>query len=157
MTSVAADFAISGAYTNSDRTNDQNLLARGQGDKAEAWATGLKYDANNIYLATMYSETRNMTPISGGFANKAQNFEVVAQYQFDFGLRPSLGYVQSKGKDIEGIGDEDLVKYIDLGATYYFNKNMSAFVDYKINQLDDNNKLGLSNDDIVALGMTYQF
>jgi outer membrane pore protein E len=152
-----SDFAISGAYTNSDRTNDQNLLARGQGDKAEAWATGLKYDANNIYLATMYSETRNMTPISGGFANKAQNFEVVAQYQFDFGLRPSLGYVQSKGKDIEGIGDEDLVKYIDLGATYYFNKNMSAFVDYKINQLDDNNKLGLSSDDIVALGMTYQF
>jgi outer membrane pore protein E len=93
-----SDFAISGAYTNSDRTNDQNLLARGQGDKAEAWATGLKYDANNIYLATMYSETRNMTPISGGFANKAQNFEVVAQYQFDFGLRPSLGYVSLKAK-----------------------------------------------------------
>ncbi|VTP68990.1 Porin OmpN [Leclercia adecarboxylata] len=23
---------------------------------------GLKYDANNIYLAAMYSETRNMTP-----------------------------------------------------------------------------------------------
>ncbi len=90
--------------------------------KAEGWATGLKYDANDIYLATIYSETRNMAPISGGFANKAQNFEVVAQYQFDFGLRPSLGYVQSKGKDIEGIGDEDIVKYIDVGATYYFNK-----------------------------------
>ncbi|WP_226939905.1 porin, partial [Klebsiella pneumoniae] len=49
------DFAVSAAYTSSDRTNDQNLLARGQGSKAEAWATGLKYDANNIYLATMYS------------------------------------------------------------------------------------------------------
>ncbi len=48
-----------------------------------------------------------MTPITGGFANKTQNFEAVAQYQFDFGLRPSLGYVLSKGKDIEGIGDED--------------------------------------------------
>ena len=94
-----------------------------------------------------------MAPISGGFANKAQNFEAVAQYQFDFGLRPSIGYVQSKGKDIEGIGDED----IDVGATYYFNKNMSAFVDYKINQIDDNNKLGVNSDDIVALGMTYQF
>ncbi|HFK6419401.1 TPA: porin, partial [Enterobacter cloacae] len=152
-----SDFAVSGAYTNSDRTNAQNLLTRGEGKKAEAWATGLKYDANDIYLAAMYSETRNMTPISGGFANKAQNFEVVAQYQFDFGLRPSLGYVQSKGKDIEGIGDEDLVKYIDVGATYYFNKNMSAFVDYKINQIDDDNKLGVSSDDIVALGMTYQF
>ena len=48
-----SDFAVSAAYTSSDRTNDQNLLARGQGSKAEAWATGLKYDANNIYLATM--------------------------------------------------------------------------------------------------------
>ncbi len=80
-----------------------------------------------------------------------------SQYQFDFGLRPSLGYVLSKGKDIEGIGDEDLVNYIDVGATYYFNKNMSAFVDYKINQLDSDNKLNINNDDIVAVGMTYQF
>ena len=70
-----SDFAVSGAYTNSDRTNQQNLQTRGTGDKAEAWATGLKYDANDIYIATFYSETRNMTPISGGFANKTQNFE----------------------------------------------------------------------------------
>lgn len=152
-----SDFAVSAAYTSSDRTNDQNLLARGTGKKAEAWATGLKYDANNIYLATMYSETRKMTPISGGFANKAQNFEAVAQYQFDFGLRPSLGYVLSKGKDIEGVGSEDLVNYIDVGVTYYFNKNMNAFVDYKINQLKSDNKLGINDDDIVAVGMTYQF
>lgn len=152
-----SDFAISGAYTNSDRTNEQNLQSRGTGKRAEAWATGLKYDANNIYLATFYSETRKMTPITGGFANKTQNFEAVAQYQFDFGLRPSLGYALSKGKDIEGIGDEDLVNYIDVGATYYFNKNMSAFVDYKINQLDSDNKLNINNDDIVAVGMTYQF
>ncbi|EKE4264456.1 porin, partial [Escherichia coli] len=68
-----------------------------------------------------------------------------------------LGYVLSKGKDIEGIGDEELVNYIDVGATYYFNKNMSAFVDYKINQLDSDNKLNINNDDIVAVGMTYQF
>ena len=152
-----SDFAVSAAYTSSDRTNDQNLLSRGTGKKAEAWATGLKYDANNIYLATMYSETRKMTPISGGFANKAQNFEAVAQYQFDFGLRPSLGYVLSKGKDIEGVGSEDLVNYIDVGVTYYFNKNMNAFVDYKINQLKSDNKLGINDDDIVAVGMTYQF
>ena len=140
-----------------DGLNEQTLQSRGTGKRAEAWATGLKYDANNIYLATFYSETRKMTPITGGFANKTQNFEAVAQYQFDFGLRPSLGYVLSKGKDIEGIGDEDLVNYIDVGATYYFNKNMSAFVDYKINQLDSDNKLNINNDDIVAVGMTYQF
>ncbi|MBD9646581.1 MULTISPECIES: porin OmpC [Pantoea] len=155
-----ADTGISlmSAITSSDRTNQQQLQALGSGDKAESWGAGIKYDANSIYLASIYTETRNMTPIgTRGFANKAQNFEVVAQYQFDFGLRPSLGYIQTKGKDIEGIGDEDLVKYIDVGMTYYFNKNMSTFVDYKINQLDDNNKLNLNNDDVVAVGLTYQF
>ncbi|CAK9884429.1 MAG: Outer membrane pore protein E [Candidatus Erwinia impunctatus] len=158
------------AYTNSDRTNTQTLQTFGKGSKAEAWATSLKYDANKVYLAAMYSETRNMTPISGtarvnnssvsvsGAANKAQGIELVAQYQFDFGLRPSLGYVQTKGKDLEnGVGDADLVKYFDVGMTYYFNKNMNTYVDYKINQLSDNNKLGLNSDDVVAVGLTYQF
>ncbi|WP_435929193.1 phosphoporin PhoE [Dryocola sp. BD613] len=152
-----SDFQVGGAYTTSDRTDAQQLQARGTGDKADSWAAGVKYDANNVYIASMYSETRNMTPISGGFANKAQSFEAVVQYQFDFGLRPSLGYVQQKGKEIEGVGDADLVKYIDAGLTYYFNKNMSAFVDYRINQLDSDNPLGINNDDIVALGMVYQF
>ncbi|MDT1877079.1 porin OmpC, partial [Acinetobacter baumannii] len=79
------------------------------------------------------------------------------RYQFDFGLRPSVAYLQSKGKDIEGFGDQDLLKYVDVAATYYFNKNMNAFVDYKINQLKSDNKLGINDDDIVALGMIYQF
>ncbi|WP_348908564.1 porin, partial [Escherichia coli] len=104
---------------------------------------------------------RNMTVFADHFvANKAQNFEAVAQYQFDFGLRPSVAYLQSKGKDLGVWGDQDLVKYVDVGATYYFNKNMSTFVDYKINLLDKNDftkTLGVSTDDIVAVGMTYQF
>ncbi|MFH3844474.1 porin, partial [Acinetobacter baumannii] len=67
-----------------------------------------------------------------------QDVLLVAQYQFDFGLRPSVAYLQSKGKDLGVWGDQDLVKYVDVGATYYFNKNMSTFVDYKINLLDKN-------------------
>ncbi|UBN56375.1 porin OmpF [Pantoea agglomerans] len=181
---------IVGAYSSSDRTDSQAAGAKttvtppadvggdgvttttgqGAGKRAENWATAIKYDANNVYLAAMYGETRNSTPFTAtgtlangstftttGFANKAQNIELVAQYQFDFGLRPSIAYVQSKGKDIEGVGDADLVKYIDVGATYYFNKNMSTYVDYQINQLDDNNPLGLNTDDTVAVGLVYQF
>lgn len=162
-------FSVGAAYTASDRTAGQQAQNWGRGSKAEAWATGLKYSANNLYLGAMYAETRNMTPISGtavidgantrvsGFANKMQTFEAVVQYQFNFGLRPSLGYVQSKGKKIEGVGDADLVKYVDLGATWYFNKNMSTFVDYKINLINDNNPLALASDNVVALGMVYQF
>ncbi|MEZ7215453.1 porin OmpC [Klebsiella spallanzanii] len=166
--STSYDFGMgisaAAAYTSSDRTNDQMTQTTAGGDKAEAWTTGLKYDANNIYLATMYSETRNMTPYGNGngVANKTQNFEVTAQYQFDFGLRPAVSFLMSKGKDLSNTdGDKDLVKYADVGATYYFNRNMSTYVDYKINLLDEDDSFysnrGISTDDVVALGLVYQF
>ncbi|EAC1466173.1 porin OmpD, partial [Salmonella enterica] len=162
-------FGVGAAYAKSDRTNNQvkaasNLNAAGK--NAEVWAAGLKYDANNIYLATTYSETLNMTTFGEDaagdafIANKTQNFEAVAQYQFDFGLRPSIAYLKSKGKNLGTYGDQDLVEYIDVGATYYFNKNMSTFVDYKINLLDDSDftkAAKVSTDNIVAVGLNYQF
>ncbi len=186
-TSYNFDFGLSfgAAYSNSDRTDEQtkpdfhntragdrNDITAG-GETAEAWTVGAKYDANSVYLAAMYAETRNMTGYgdANAIANKTQNFEVVAQYQFDFGLRPSIAYLQSKGKDLggwahDGNGDprytnKDLVKYVDIGATYYFNKNMSTYVDYKINLLDNDDDFyeanGIATDDIVAVGLVYQF
>lgn len=167
---IGAGISAGGAYTSSDRTNTQANSTLGKGDKANAWNAGLKYDNNGVYLAAIYAQTERMVGISvpagvssltnsavSGYADKTQTFEAVAQYQFDWGLRPSLGYVQTKAKDIEGVGDADLIKYIDLGTTYYFNKNMSTFVDYKINRLNKDNKLGLNNDDVVAVGLVYQF
>ncbi|ATF50021.1 porin OmpC [Citrobacter freundii] len=187
-TSYDFDFGLSlgAAYSSSDRTDNQ--VARGRGDSshansyaggetADAWTIGAKYDANNIYLAAMYAETRNMTAygkgdgLEGGIANKTQNFEVTAQYQFDFGLRPAVSFLQSKGVDLGGwdhhsngtprYTDKDLVKYVDVGVTYYFNKNMSTYVDYKINLLDEDDNFyesnGIATDDIVALGLVYQF
>ncbi|HEF0121973.1 TPA: porin OmpC [Citrobacter youngae] len=195
-TSYDFDFGLSlgAAYSSSDRTNSQVAAGRGDrsyankyagGDTADAWTIGAKYDANNVYLAAMYAETRNMTAYgsgssknaagedvaNGGIANKTQNFEVVAQYQFDFGLRPSVAFLQSKGVDLGGwdhhsngtprYTDKDLVKYFDVGMTYYFNKNMSTYVDYKINLLDEDDSFyesnGIATDDIVAVGLVYQF
>ena len=157
--------SIGAAYASSDRTNDQS--ADNRGDKADVWTIGAKYDANNVYLATMYAETRNMTMYGdSAIANKTQNFEVTAQYQFDFGLRPEVSYLQSKGKDLNnGNGgndnDKDLVKYVSVGANYYFNKNMSTYVDYKINLLDNDDEFytnqGISTDDVVGVGLQYQF
>jgi len=167
--STSYDFGMgisaAAAYASSDRTNAQINETSAGGDKADAWTTGLKYDANNIYLAAMYSETRNMTPYGDhddAVANKTQNIEMTAQYQFDSGLRPVVSYLQSKGKDLgNGQDDKDLVKYAEVGATYYFNKNMSTYVDYKINLLDEDDQFykdnGIGTDDIVAVGLVYQF
>lgn len=158
-------FGIGATYANSDRTDAQqnsgNNQLKASGKNAEVWATGLKYDANNIYLAATYAETLNMTTFGKDYtANKTKNFEAVAQYQFDFGLRPSLAYLQSKGEELGAWGKHDLVKYIDVGASYYFNKNMSTFVDYKINLIDKDDftqKNNISTDNIVGVGMIYQF
>ncbi|WP_370657884.1 porin OmpC [Edwardsiella tarda] len=155
------------AYSNSNRTLAQKR-SFDTGNKAEVWTAGLKYDANNVYIATMYAETHNMVWVGGSntntsndigfFAPKTKNFEAVAQYQFDFGLRPSIAYLQSRA---EGYGaKEDVVKYVDLGASYYFNKNMSTYVDYKINLLDDNEftkATGINTDNVVGVGLIYQF
>ncbi|WP_024556981.1 porin [Franconibacter pulveris 1160] len=167
-------FSVIGAYSNSNRTTTPagGQKADGRGDNAEAWAVGTKYDANNIYLAATYAETRNMTDQGDvlGIANKTQNIELVAQYQFDFGLRPAVSYVQTKGKDLTaagtfGGGDADMAKFVQVGATYYFNKNFNIYVDYLINLLDRDdayvqNGGGLGSvgaDDQVGVAVTYQF
>ncbi|WP_225639344.1 porin OmpC [Candidatus Profftia sp. (ex Adelges kitamiensis)] len=158
------------AYASSERTKEQTT--RGMtinssiagGKRADAWTAGVKYNANNVYLATTYAETHNMTPYHDSIADKTQNLEVVAQYQFDFGLRPSVSYLQSKGKDPKTNhstpGYKHLVKYIDVGATYDFKKNMSTYLDYKINLLNNNNFTkdnSISTDDIIAVGLVYRF
>ena len=168
---LGSGFGIGAAAFQSDRTNRQNGGSEGilgQGDKAEVYTGGLKYDANNVYLAAMYSRSYNATRFGDssdsssayGYADKADNWELVAQYQFDFGLRPSLAYVTSRGTDVQNWGKQNLKKYVDVGATYYFNKNMSTYVDYQINLLDDNDftdAAGINTDDVVALGLVYQF
>ncbi|WP_317177225.1 porin [Pectobacterium sp. HCp5_1] len=162
------------SYAAINRTDNQNNITNattGRGKKAEAWATGLKYDANAVYLAATYGEYRNLsyigqasgpnsTVVAGdtdGFADKTKIFEAVAQYNFDFGLTPSLAYVSAKAKDDVNNKNDYITKYVSVGATYAFNKNMSTYVDYQINLIKDTNAYGKSDDDTVALGLTYQF
>ncbi|MFT8210230.1 MAG: porin [Symbiopectobacterium sp.] len=153
-------------YAAINRTVEQNAstVTSGRGQKAEAWGTGLKYDANNIYVAAIYSELRNATYINktvGGvhtdFADKTKIFEAVAQYNFDFGLTPSLAYVSGKAKDDNNNRNGYVTKYVSIGATYAFNKNFSVYSEYDINLIKDTNVYGINDDDKVAVGVTYQF
>ena len=108
------------AYSSSDRTNDQ--VAYGKAAESIGFAGGEKLKPDRWreirrkqrLPAMMYAETRNMTPIGNvGIANQTQNFEAVAQYQFDFGLRPSRhGFTQKVKTDGKGF-NQDLVNYID--------------------------------------------
>ncbi|WP_291972550.1 porin [Candidatus Symbiopectobacterium sp.] len=156
-------------YAAINRTNEHNYAVggdlTGQGKKAEAWGTGLKYDANNIYVAAIYSELRNASYVDGSrtgtpntdFADKTKIFEAVAQYNFDFGLTPSLGYVQAKAQDNTNSRNDYITKHVSVGATYAFNKNFSVYSEYDINLIKDTSVYGVNDDDKVAIGVTYQF
>ncbi len=153
---------------------------------AKSWSAGVKYDNYNVYLAALYIQGKQKY----GWENKARNaddlktqgVEFVAQYGIDFDigrLTPSVAYIQHKLKDastysgVEGTRGNYLVKYVDVGLTYDFNKNLQAIIDYKINLLDkddigarhslvsgDNfnkSQISATTKDTVALGLIYQF
>ncbi|WP_330852974.1 porin [Dickeya undicola] len=183
-TSYATPFGVSAvaSYAHANRTDSQVLDGRGK--DADLWATGLKYDANSIYVAATYGEYHNLsytkrhTIQTGTTATLSSNgtitstavtqksafdktkvFEAVAQYTFDFGLTPSVGYVSAKADDdTAAIHSSDYItKYVSLGLTYAFNKNFSTYTEYDINLIDSNNAYGLNTNDRVAVGVVYQF
>lgn len=161
---------VGAAYTNAKTTDAKDSFGYkvATGENAEMWTTGVKYDANAVYLAATYAETRNMTPLTlkgalgngvdaVAFADKTENLELTGAYVFDFGLRPSIGYVQSR-QNIHGVGSDYTTKYIAVGVGYNFNKNFLVDAAYKINLVDkDLAQYGINTDDAVVLGATYQF
>lgn len=155
---VLDNFTVLGTFSSSRRTATQQRLKWADGDRAEIWATGVKYDSDGLYLAALYSDSHNLTKISSsGYANKAESLEAVASYTFANGIKPFIGYFRSRGKDIEEVGEADIMNYVDVALSYYFNKNFLAYADYKINLLKDDNPLGVNSDDKFGLGLTYQF
>ncbi|MBH3008379.1 porin [Serratia ureilytica] len=158
---TGAGLNFGAAYANSARTLAQQRFGLADGDRARAWTLGLKYDLDNLYLAASYARTENMTYVDGdryaGFAPRADAVEAVAQYHFDSGVTPSVAYLQTRGRNLPGFGDADLVKYLDLALNYSFNANMSTYVEYKLNLLQRQNAVGAGADDIVETGIMYQF
>ncbi|MEJ4047146.1 porin [Erwinia sp. SLM-02] len=172
----AGDFKAVGAFTQSRRTGAQNNAGggiMGQGDRAEAYSGAIKYDANGLYLAAMYTRAYNASRFGSasgdgayGYANQSDIVELFAQYSFDSGLVPFIAYSQARASDLgraasgQTFGSQDLVRFVDFGASWLFNRNMQTYVDYKLNLIDNSDfsqAAGVSTDDVLAVGLVYQF
>ncbi|WP_368545855.1 porin [Klebsiella pneumoniae] len=154
---------LGGGYTSSQRTFDQKELSTGHGDKAEAWIAGAKFTINPFYFAGFYSESHNLTQLSNngfgnkGFANKAQHIELVASWESPWKLITSMGYIQSKAKDVEGIGNAWIERSLLYFIALPLNSHFRFTAEYNMSLLSDNNILHLANDDVLALSMIYDF
>ncbi|MDX5626584.1 MULTISPECIES: porin [unclassified Brenneria] len=158
-TSVSYDsdigLGVIATYASVDRASHTQGGVSGQ--KADTIIGGVKYDANSVYLAAIYGQSRNLAAYSGVWADKTKFFEVSAAYNFDFGLTPSIIYSQAKADNDTAQIDDYSSKYVALSADYAFNKNINTYAVYKINLLDSDNKHGVSDDDAVFVGLKYQF
>lgn len=165
-----------GSFFSSERPsndkNNQDIKIPSVG----AYGLGFKYDANDIYIAAFYGEARNVTPSYNiisqnnlpneqSYINKTQNIEAIAEYNFHSGFHPSLSYLDSKGQnsnipDSTSHQDIELAKQINISTRYEFNKNISTYMNYKINLLKNNNFIQTKNiatDNIIGAGIVYHF
>ncbi|QJC28247.1 porin [Enterobacteriaceae endosymbiont of Plateumaris braccata] len=138
-------------------------------DNANAYALGIKYNKENIYLSTVFSETNHsMKYIANNnilLANQTKSLEILGQYTFNDNVKASISYLQSQGYNIPaGIdypaGRIDLAKYLTIGTTYSLGKNFLAYVGYKINFLNLTDYVVstyIPHDDMVGCGLTYHF
>jgi len=172
----AGDFKAVGAFTQSRRTGAQNDAGSGimgQGSRAEAYSGAVKYEAHGLYLAAMYTRAYNASRFGSasgsgayGYANQSDIVELFAQYQLDAGLVPFIAYNQARASNLgraasgQTFGNQDLVRFVDFGASWLFSRNMQTYVDYKLNLIDSSDfsqAAGVSTDDVLAVGLVYQF
>lgn len=148
-------------------TNDKSLHSTN-------YMFGTSYSTDNLYLAGLYT-TGKMLPANNSGANdfgstvhtlgagvhSYAGYELVAQYfvmpKWQLGTAYNYGHFNG-GK----AGHIQYANYLDLNSTYYFNKNLQAYVSYNINFLNDKSAAYASNansakQNQVAVGATYYF
>lgn len=173
LTAIGSFFSAPKIHSNDEnqQNNNKNMTAVG------AYGLGFKYDTNDIYIAAFYGEARNLTSYDDvnqknndqnnekKYINKTQNIEAIAEYDFHSGFYSSLSYLDSKEQNINLTEDPnkkniEFEKQINISTRYEFNKNISTYMNYKINLLkNDNmqNNQNINSDNTIGAGIVYQF
>lgn len=180
-------FTVGGSYALTSKASDEKILNGLDKDsdesrRGQSWVAGGKYEYQNLYVAAIYNYSKNViaTPeigvgaddstngtnianyLGGSVAKNVKGYEMVVAYGLDLDVgrvTPSVAYIQDKAKYYNDKDDKsiNLSKYVNLGLQYDFNKNFSAFVDYKINLLKSDDVGDVYSKDSVALALIYQF
>ncbi|QJC29140.1 porin [Enterobacteriaceae endosymbiont of Plateumaris rustica] len=151
------------------KKNKQEKKKSNNKKMSNAYALGIKYNKKNIYLSTVFSETNNSIRYVANddllLANKTKSLEILGQYTFNNNIKASISYLQSQGYNIPP-GDDypsgriDLAKYLNIGTSYSFGKNLLAYLGYKINLLNNTDYVVsayIPNNNMIGCGLTYYF
>ncbi|QCI24424.1 porin [Buchnera aphidicola (Muscaphis stroyani)] len=166
--------AIGSCFSSKQPKLLQNNEVKLKNADVHAYGLGFKYDANDIYIAAFYGSGYNLNDIDyvdnsqnsnveKNF-NQTQSIEAIAEYDFHSGFHPSLSYSDStlenfNTQDKSLSSNKQLTKEISINTRYEFNKNISTYVNYRINLLknDVDQSEKKPTDNIIGAGVVYQF
>ncbi len=178
--SIYNDIKISSSYAHQNWIINKNNYDDNKSDNikkdknySSAWSTSIKYNSKKLYIAYSYITGNNLNIIKtikkvndydyiyNKIANTSENINIIAKYNFNSGFTPILGYTQNTAKDFnKEMGFQqniDIEKYFNIGATFNFNKSLSGYFDYKINQLPKDNLQTSCKNNNFTLGFIYKF
>ena len=111
---VVNNVADSGVFVGGAFAHQELVATNGSSD---VYSVGAGWTNGKYYTAATSTVGKHVTGVKSFFDN-----EVVAQYTFDNGVTPSVGYVDSNA-----FGSR--AKFAETGISYSFNKNVSADID----------------------------
>ncbi len=143
------------------------------------WSNGIKFNLNNLYIATTYSSGEYITPLHTfqpvnnrvtiekyGFAQKSKNLSIIAQYNIPkLYIKPTVKYVLTSINNIENIRNKhknyyslNIEKYINIGTEFFFNKSLYSYINYKINKAKNTNNISdINYQNNINVGFVYKF
>lgn len=100
------------------------------------FAEGLNYNSRKLYLAAVLTQSNNaVNPQVRDNNTSSVSYEALAKYMLTDKLQPDISYTRLT-QTVAGRRTQ-ILDYEELGFSYYFNKNVQVFVDYKFNNVRD--------------------
>jgi predicted porin len=125
---------------------------------------GLSYEIGSFYVAGTYTQGEYNDKAVGTEEKKFTGTELAAHYKFEGGFRVIAAYAKSEAEKADG-SNSNTNDFIELTGRYDFNKNMRAYVAYKINNLKAEDGETFKADEVtpqdadnsLRLGLRYNF
>lgn len=119
------------------------------------FAEGLKYNSKKLYLAAVMTQSNNTinTQVHDN-STSSISYEALAKYMLTEKFQPGISYTRLT-QTVAGRRTQ-ILDYEEIGASYYFNKNVQVFVDYKLNNVR-NRISGIDGSNKLDLGISYHW
>ena len=133
-----------------------HLLYKSHSQKnIRTFAEGLNYNTRKLYLATVMTQSNNaINPQVRDNNTSSISYEALAKYMLTNKFQPDISYTRLT-QTVAGRRTQ-ILDYEELGFSYYFNKNMQVFVDYKFNNARDR-AAGVDCADKLDTGISYHW